>query len=264
MSTNSYAIRDSATMARRNLRHALRYPGMTLGVLLIPVLMLLLFRYIFGATLGAGIGTRTGGYINYLTPGIIVLSVSAASVSTAVAVNMDMTEGIINRFRTMAIAQVSVLTGHVLGSMIRTVASAALVTGLALALGFRPAASAAGWLGALALVVALALALTWVSVALGLAARNPETASNYPTPLVFLPFLGSAFIPAQAMAPGLRWFAEYQPFTPIIGTLRGLLLGTPVGDKPLIAGAWCAGLALAGYLGGRALFDRGATTSRSR
>jgi ABC-2 type transport system permease protein len=264
MSVTSYAIRDSATMLRRNLRHVLRYPGMSFGVLLIPVFMLLLFRYVFGATLGAGIGTRTGGYINYLTPGIIVLAVSSASVSTAVAVNTDMTEGIINRFRTMAIARVSVLTGHVLGSVIQTVAGAALVTGLAVALGFRPAAGPAAWLGAVALVVALAFACTWVSVALGLLAKNPEGASNNPLPLALLPFLGSAFVPAQAMAPGVRWFAEYQPFTPVIETLRGLLLGTATGNKPLIAGAWCAGLVVAGYLGARALFNRGASSSRSR
>jgi ABC-2 type transport system permease protein len=264
MSTNSYAIRDSATMLRRYLLHVRRYPGMSFGVLLVPVFMLLLFRYAFGATLGAGIGTRTGGYINFLTPGIIVLAIASASVSTAVAVNTDMTEGIINRFRTMAIARVSVLTGHVLGSVIQTVGAAVVVTGIALALGFRPSASPAGWLGAIGLVVLLAFACTWLSVALGLLARNPEGASNAPLPLAFLPFLGSAFVPAAAMAPGLRWFAEYQPFTPIIDTLRGLLLGMPAADKPLIACAWCAGLAVAGYLGARALFDRGATPSRGR
>ncbi len=259
MSTHSYAIRDSATMLRRNLRHVLRYPGMTFGVLGTPVVMLLLFRYVFGNTLGAGIGSAGhGGYIDYLTPGITVLAVSSASVSTAVAVNTDMTRGIINRFRTMAIARVSVLTGHVSGSVIQTVTSAALVTGLAVAMGFRPTASAAGWIAATALIVAVAFALTWVSVALGLMAKTPENASNLPTPLVFLPFLGSAFIPPRSMAPGLRWFAEYQPFTPIIETLRGLLTGTPIGDSALIAAAWCAGLALAGYVSARALFNRGA------
>jgi ABC-2 type transport system permease protein len=264
MSTGSAAIRDSATMLRRNLRHVQRYPSMTFGVLLIPVFMLLLFRYVFGATLGAGLGARTGGYINYLAPGIIVLAVSSASVSTAVSVNTDMTEGIINRFRTMAIARVSVLTGHVLGSVIQTVAAAVVVTCLAVAFGFRPTASAAAWLAAIAFIVLVAVACTWVSVALGLLAGNPASASNYPLPLAFLPFLGSAFVPAQAMAPGLRWFAEYQPFTPIIDTLRSLLLGTPAGDKPLIACAWCAALAVAGYLGSRKLFNRGTTTARSR
>ena len=264
MSMPAFTFRDSATMLRRNLLHARRYPGMTIGVLMVPVLMLLLFRYAFGATMAAGIRGTAGGYIGYLAPGVVVLAVSSASVSTAVSVSMDMTEGIINRFRTMAIARVSVLTGHVLGSTILTVAAAALVTGLAVLLGFRPAASGAGWLAAVVLVTAVAFALTWVSVALGLAARNPEGASNSPMPLIFLPFLGSAFVPPQSMAPGLRWFAEYQPFTPIIDTLRGLLLGTPAGDKPLIAAAWCAGLGLAGYLSARALFNRGSRQPAQR
>ncbi|HEY5357735.1 MAG TPA: ABC transporter permease [Streptosporangiaceae bacterium] len=259
MTTSSYAIRDSATMLRRNLRHIQRYPGMTIGVLATPVFMLLLFRYVFGGTLGAGLGgARPGGYISYLAPGIIVLAVSAASVSTAVAINMDMTSGIINRFRTMAIARVSVLTGHVLGSVLQTVAAAALVTALAVALGFRPTAGPAAWVAVIALVTALAFALTWLSVALGLVAKTPESASNLPLPLMFLPFLGSAFVPAQSMAPGLRWFAEYQPFTSIIETLRGLLLGTPIGNHALIAIAWCAGLALVGYLWARARYNRAA------
>src|SRR5499427_7821775 len=152
MSTSSYAIRDSATMLRRQLLHIVRYPGMTFGVLLIPVFMLLIFRYVFGATLGAGLGAGTGGYINFLTPGIIVLAVTSASVATAVSVNTDMTEGIINRFRTMPIARVSVLTGHVLGSVIQTMAAAVVITVLAVAFGFRPSAGVAGWLGAIGLV----------------------------------------------------------------------------------------------------------------
>ncbi len=215
MSGHSYAIRDSATMLRRNLRHTVRYPGMTFGVLGTPVVMLLLFRYVFGATLGAGIGSAGhGGYIGYLTPGIIVIAVCSGAVPTAVAVNTDMTKGIINRFRTMAIARVSVLTGHVLGSVIQTVISAALVTGVAVAMGFRPAASAAGWIAALALIVAIAFALTWVSVALGLLAKTPENASNLPTPLMFLPFLGSAFVPRGRWLPGCAGSPSTSPSPP--------------------------------------------------
>ena len=253
--TRSYALRDSATMLRRNLLHALRYPGLSVGVLLVPVLMLLLFRFVFGATLAAGVPSA-GGYINFLAPGIIVLALTAGSVGTAVSVSIDMTEGIINRFRTMAIARVSVLTGHVLGSVIQSLIAAVLITALAVGLGFRPAASVLGWLAALGLVIAVALAVTWVSVSLGVAASNPEGASNAPTPLVFLPFLGSAFVPPHSMAPGLRWFAEYQPFTPIINALRGLLLGTPIGYQGWIALAWSAGLALIGYVWARNRFNR--------
>jgi ABC-2 type transport system permease protein len=259
MSAPSYVLRDSATMLRRNLRHMLRYPGMTISVVAMPVVFLLLFRYVLGGVLGAGLsGTDHGRYIAYLAPGIIVLSLASASISTAVAVNTDMTKGIIGRFRTMSIAQGSMLTGHVAGSVIQTVISTAVVTGIAVGLGFRPAASLGGWLAAVALVIAAAFALTWLSVALGLVAKTPENASNLPMPLMFLPFLGSAFVPAQSMAPGLRWFAEYQPFTPIINALRDLLTGMPLGSNGYIAVAWCAGLALAGYLWARALFRRAA------
>src|SRR6185437_1774651 len=146
--------RDSTTMLRRNLLHALRYPGMSVGVLLIPILMLLLFRFVFGDTLSAGVHAVHGGYINFLAPGILVLAL------TAVSVSMDMTEGIINRFRTMAIARVSVLTGHVLGAVIQSVIAAVLITALAIGLGFRPAASPLGWLAALGLVLAVAVAMT--------------------------------------------------------------------------------------------------------
>lgn len=260
MSTRSYALRDSATMLRRNLRHMSRYPGMTISVIAMPVVFLLLFRYVLGGALGAGLGrTDHGHYITYLAPGIIVLSLASASISTAVAVNTDMTKGIINRFRTMSIAQGAMLTGHVVGSVIQTVVSTAVVTCIAVALGFRPAASLGGWIAVIALVTAVAFALTWLSVALGLVAKTPENASNLPMPLMFLPFLGSAFVPAQSMAPGLRWFAEYQPFTPIINALRDLLTGTPLGYSGYIAVTWCAGLALAGYLWARALFRRAAS-----
>jgi ABC-2 type transport system permease protein len=258
--TRPYAIRDSATMLRRNLRHLLRYPAMTISVVAFPVIFLLLFLYVLGGALGAGLGHADHGhYLGYLAPGIIVLAVSSASISTAVAVNTDMTKGIINRFRTMAISRGCVLTGHVVGSVIQTVISTAVVACVAVALGFRPTASLGGWFAVLGLVLAVAFALTWLSVALGLFAKSPETASNMPMPLMFLPFLGSAFVPAQSMAPGLRWFAEYQPFTPIINALRALLTGTPLGDSAYLACAWSVGLALVGYLWARSLFNRNAT-----
>ena len=258
MSTFSYAARDSATMLRRNLVHLMRYPAMAVSVLGLPIIMLLLFVYVFGGTLGAGLGAARGlSYIDYLAPGIIVLAVCSGAVSTAVSVNVDMTEGIINRFRTMAIARTSVLTGHVAGSVIQTVLSAVLVTGVALAVGFRPTASPADWAAAFALIVLLALATTWLSVALGLVAKSPATASNLPMPLFLLPFLGSAFVPPASMSAGVRWFAEYQPFTPVIDTLRGLLTGTPIGHNGVLAVAWCAGTALIGYLWARVLYNRG-------
>jgi ABC-2 type transport system permease protein len=197
-----------------------------------------------------------GSYIDYVAPGIILMAATSGAVATAVAVCSDMTEGIMGRFRTMAISRTSVLTGHVLGSMIQTLISIAVVVGIAIAVGFRPSAGPAAWLGAIGLLVLVTFALTWLSVAFGLVAKNVESASNAPLPLLFLPFLGSAIVPADSMPAGLRVFAEHQPFTPIIETLRGLLLGTPTGDSAVVAVAWCAGLTLLGFLWARRAFAR--------
>ncbi|WP_411145334.1 ABC transporter permease [Streptomyces sp. x-80] len=262
MTTLSYAVSDSATMLRRNLKHALRYPSMTVSVVAMPVLMLLLFNYVFGGALGTGIGGAAkggAGYIDYVAPGIILMAATSGAVSIAVGVCVDKTEGIVNRFRTMAISRASFLTGHVVGGVIQTMVSISFVIGVALLMGFRPDATPVEWLAALGLLALLTLALTWLSAAIGLVAKTPETASNIPMPLTFLPFLGSAIVPPESMPTGLRWFAEYQPFTPVIETLRGLLTGTAIGNSALIAVAWCAGLTLVGYLWARAVFRRGAT-----
>jgi ABC-2 type transport system permease protein len=257
MTTFSYAARDSATMLRRNLRHLMRYPAMAVSVLGLPVIMLLLFVYVFGGTLGAGLGAPRGlSYIDYLAPGIIVLAVCSGAVSTAVSVNVDMTEGIINRFRTMAIARVSVLTGHVLGSMVKTAFGLVVTIGVALLIGFRPTADPLAWLAVIGLLAAFTFALTWLTVALGLAAKTVESASNTPMFLMLLPFLSSAFVPTASMPPGLRVFAEYQPFTPITETLRGLFFGTPIGNDGIVSLAWCAGIALVSFLWARKLFAR--------
>ncbi|MYZ36020.1 MULTISPECIES: ABC transporter permease [unclassified Streptomyces] len=261
MSSLSYAVSDSMTMLRRNLKHAQRYPSMTVSVVALPVMMLLLFNYVFGGALGVGIGGTAGGgteYIDYVAPGIILMAATSGALVTAVGVCVDMTEGIVNRFRTMAISRASFLTGHVVGSVIQTLVSIGLVIGVALLMGFRPNATPAEWIAASGLLALLTLALTWLSAAIGLVAKTPETASNMPMPLQFLPFVGSAIVPPESMPTGLRWFAEYQPFTPIIETLRGLLMGTEIGNSGPIALAWCAGLTLTGYLWARTAFHRGA------
>ncbi len=259
MSALPYAITDSATMLRRSLRHMQRYPSLTVLVAGMPVVFMLLFVYVFGGTLGSGIGGAAGGrtfYVNYVVPGILLVAVAAAAQGTAVSVAMDMTEGIIARFRTMAIARVSVLTGHVLGSMIKTAFGLVVVTGVALLIGFRPTAGPLAWLAVIGLLAAFTFALTWLTVALGLAAKTVESASNTPMFLMLLPFLSSAFVPTESMPPGLRAFAEYQPFTPVTETLRGLFSGTPVGSNGIVSLAWCAGIAIASYLWARKLFSR--------
>ena len=259
MSTLGYTVSDSGTMLRRSLRHMLHYPSMTLMLVGLPVVLLLLFVYVFGGTLGAGLGRASGGraeYLAYVVPGIIMLTVATGAQGTAISVAMDMTEGIIARFRTMAISRASVLTGHVLGSMIQTMIGLAVVIGVALLIGFRPTAGPAGWIGAIGVLAMTTLAVTWLSVALGMVTKSVEAASNLPMPLTLLPFLGSGFVPTDSMPAGLRWFAEYQPFTPIIETVRGLLMGTAIGSSAVVAVAWCAGITLVGYVWAKALFNR--------
>jgi ABC-2 type transport system permease protein len=259
MSTPAYAVRDSRTMLRRNLRHMWRYPTLTLMVAGIPVVFLLLFVYVFGGTLGAGLGGPAGGreeYLDFVVPGILLIGVAAGAIGTAISVAMDMTEGIIARFRTMAIFRPSVLTGHVLGSMIQTMLSLVVITAVALLIGFRPDASPVEWLAAAGVLAGTTFALTWLCVAFGLVAKTVEAASNLPQPLVFLPFLGSGFVPTDSMPTGLRWFAEYQPFTPVMDTVRGLLLGTAIGNSAAIAVAWCVAITLVGYLWAKRLYNR--------
>ena len=258
MTSMNYAVADSVTMLRRNLRHMQRYPALTGIVLGMPVVFLLIFVYVFGGTLGAGLGHPTGGraaYLGFVTPGILVLTIAAAAQATAVTVAMDMTTGIIARFRTMSIARVSVLTGHVLGSMIQSLLGIGVVIGLALAIGFRSAASPLAWLAAIGLLALTALALTWLTVAMGLAAKSVETASNTPMFLLLLPFLGSGFVPTSSLPAGLRWFAEYQPFTPVTTAVRQLLDGGAIGHNAVIAIAWGAGVALGSYLWARHVYD---------
>jgi ABC-2 type transport system permease protein len=259
MSTVSYAIQDSATMLRRNLRRMLRYPVAAAGAVGIPIIFLLLFVFVFGDTLGAGIVGVSGGrddYLDYVTPGIILITVAGAAQGTVISVALDMSEGIIARFRTMAIARVSVLTGHVVGSLIQTMIALAVVIGVALLLGFGPTAAPQEWIAAIGLLAMISYAVIWLSVALGMVTKSVETASNLPLPLILLPFLGSGFVPTDSMPTGLRWFAEYQPFTPIMETLRGLLMGTPIGGSGVVAVAWCAGIGLVGYLGAKRLYNR--------
>jgi ABC-2 type transport system permease protein len=257
MSSLNLALHDSRTMLRRNLLHALRYPSLTLGVMAVPLIFLLLFVYVLGEVLGAGLfGRDDGAYIGYLAPGILVMTVAAVAGSTAISVNVDMTEGIINRFRTMAIARSSVLTGHVVGGVITTLLSVVLVSAVAMVVGFRPTARVLEWVAAFGLITCLAFAVIWIAVGIGLVSKGPEAASNLFFPLQLLPFIGSAFVPTDSMPTGLRLFAEYQPFTPMIETVRGLLMGTTIDNSATLAMIWCCGIAVTGFLWSRALYAR--------
>ncbi|MER5862395.1 ABC transporter permease [Kitasatospora sp. NPDC002040] len=249
MSTLSLAVRDSSTMLRRNLLHARRYPSLTLNLLLTPVMLLLLFVYIFGDVMSAGLGgADRSTYIAYLVPGILMMTIGSTVIGAAVSVSTDMSEGIIARFRTMAIHRGSVLIGHVVGSVLQSVASVVLVGAIAVAIGFRSTdATALEWLAAFGLLALFALALTWIAVGMGMASPNAEAASNSAMPLILLPLISSAFTPISAMPGWFQPIAEYQPFTPAIETLRGLLLGTEIGWNGWLAVAWSLALAALGY-----------------
>jgi ABC-2 type transport system permease protein len=254
-------------MSGRQLRHVLRYPEITVFVLLLPIIFLLLFVYVFGGTLGAGLvpasgpaavpaGDR-GDYADYVVPGILLMTIASVATGTSASVAMDMSTGIIARFRTLSISPASVLTGHVAAAVLQSLGSIVVVVAVALPVGFRPEAGAGEWLAAAALLGGVSLAVAWLSVAGGLFSRSVENASNYPLPLIFLPFLGSGFVPAESMPGPLAWFAEHQPFTPIMDTLRGLLLGTPLdAGTAWVAAGWCVALTALGYALARRAYAR--------
>jgi ABC-2 type transport system permease protein len=234
---------DSMIMLRRNFKHTVRNPVAVFNAVLFPIVLMLMFVYVIGGAFNVGVK-----YIDYATPGMIVLAICYGLSATALAVNSDMTKGIINRFKVMDISRSAVLSGHVVATMLRSLVAIAAIMGVAFALGFRSPASFLEWLGAIGLIVLVSFAASWLTVALGLAAKTPESAGMAVVPLILLPFLSSAIVPVATMGAGVRQFAEYQPFTPIIETLRGLLAGTPSAGDAVAAVAWCAGIALVGYL----------------
>ncbi|SDS61610.1 ABC transporter permease [Actinopolymorpha singaporensis] len=241
----------SMVMLRRNFKHVARNPMTVFNAVLMPVVVMLMFVYMLGDAFSVGVD-----YVDYATPGLMLLAVCYGLGSVATAVNADLTRGIINRFKVMDVSRGAVLTGHVVASVLTNLVAVGALVGVAFALGFRPSAGLLDWLGAVGIVVLLGLAVGWLTVALGLAAKSPETAGLASVPLVMLPFFSSAIVPAAKMGPGVRQFAEYQPFTPIIETLRGLLNGAPSPGDAVIAVAWCAGIAIVGYVWARSTFRK--------
>jgi ABC-2 type transport system permease protein len=257
----SYVVGDAITMLRRSLLHIVRYPGLSIFVIGAPVVFLLLFVFVFGGTLGAGLpGVDPAGgrqaYVAYVLPGILAMTIAGTGGGLATTVAMDMTEGITARFRTMAISRAAVLAGHVLGNTIQALIAVTVVLGVGLLVGFRPTAGPIQWIAAVGLMVLIAFAISWLSVAMGMQSKSVETATNLPMLLLLLPFLGSGFVPTDSMPVGLHWFAQYQPFTPFIETIRGLLLGTPLDWKPALAIGWCVVITVAGYAWSMAIYER--------
>ncbi len=263
MNSFSLAISDTTTLLRRDFVRMVRYPVMTISAIFLPVFFLLLFVYVLGGSMGVGLGAASSGgptgtsYINYLLPGILLMSLAGAASGTGIETTQDMTEGLMTRLRTLAISHSAVLNAKVIAGIARAWVSLIVIFGVALLMGFRSSASLGGWLGFIGLVTLLALAYSWLSLALGLLAKVPGESNSYTSLLLVLPLVSSGFTPTAIMAPGVRWFAEHQPLTPIIDSLRGFLLGTPISSSTvLVAVAWCVGLSLIGYLWASSLYNR--------
>lgn len=225
----------NAVFVGRSIRHSLRNIESLMMAIMLPIMLMLLFTYIFGGALDP-----SGNYVNYVVPGIILLCAGFGSSSTAVDVASDMTNGIINRFRTMPISSISVITGHVAASLARNLLATCMVIGVALLVGFRPNATFIEWLGAIGLIILFILTFTWLFAAIGLVTGSPSAASGYGFALLFLPYLSSAFVPTNTMPSWIQGFANHQPITPVIETIRGLLMGTPVLHNGWWAIGWCS------------------------
>lgn len=248
----THALTDTAVLTGRSLRHILRSPDTIVTTAIMPIAMMLLFVFVFGGAIDTG-GTA---YVDYLLPGILLVTVASGIAYTAYRLFLDMKGGIVDRFRSMPIAATSVLWGHVLTSLVANAVSLALVVGVALLLGFRSGASVVAWLGVAGILMLFTLALTWIAVIAGLAAKTIDGASAFSYPLIFLPFVSSAFVPTATMPGPVRWFAENQPVTSIVDTIRALLGQQPVGGQIWIALAWCLAILVVAATIAVALFRR--------
>ena len=244
-------LNDSSAMVGRCLRLSRRNVEVLLTSLMLPVILMLMFVYLFGGALNTG-----GPYVSYVVPGVLVLCAGFGSASTAVAVSQDMHGGIMDRFRSLDVNGAAVLSGQVAASMVRNVASTALVFGIAFLIGFRSQAGPLGWLAAGGILLLFILTISWLAALVGLLARTPEAANGFAFFLMFLPYASSAFVPIATMPTWLQGFSGHQPITPIIESVRGLLNGTPVGNAPWLAIAWCAGILVPSILLSAVAFRR--------
>lgn len=259
-----YPLRDMSTMLRRNIKNQVRDRVAVAAIIGIPVLFLLLFTYVFGGAISRSVTTAgSHNYVNYLLPGLIIMTAASQLIGTSTSTSVDMTAGIFNRFRTMPIYTPSILVARVLSSVIQALVSMAVVIGVAFAMGLSPHATLLGWIAVAGFLAYVSFTLCWLGLAFGLAAKSVASASNGPFPLVLLPLVGSGIVPPVSMSSGVRYFAEYQPFTPMIETLRGLLFGTPTGQpvssfghSALVALAWCTAIGIFGMVWSIKAFNR--------
>jgi ABC-2 type transport system permease protein len=235
---NRHFVRDTSALLGRSLRHIVRSPDTIITTAVTPIAMLLMFVYVFGGAIHTG----DGKYVNYLLPGILLITVASGVAYTSVRLYTDVSGGILERFQSMPIARSAILWAHVLTSLIANLVSLALVVLVAVVIGFRSDAGVVAWLGVLGIVVLFTLALTWLAVIAGLAAKSPDGAGAFAYPLLFLPFVSSAFVLTARMPGPVRWFAEHQPVTSIVDTLRNLYADKPLGSDVWIALGWCIGI----------------------
>ncbi|MFG1704805.1 ABC transporter permease [Nonomuraea sp. M3C6] len=234
---------DTAVLLGRSLRHIARSPDTIITTAIMPIAMMLMFVYVFGGAIKTG----SDSYVNYMLPGILLITVASGIAYTAFRLFMDMKGGIFERFQSMPIARSSVLWAHVLTSLVANVISLVVVVLVALLMGFRSAAGAPAWLAVAGILILFTLALTWIAVIPGLSAKTMEGASAFSYPLIFLPFLSSAFVPTDTMPGPVRVFAEYQPVTSIVNAIRNLFTQQPVGTDIWIALAWCVGILIVAF-----------------
>ncbi len=245
----THVLSDTGVLTGRSLRHILRSPDTIITTTVTPIALLLLFVYVLGGAINTGSSEPyvNGSYINYVLPGILLITIASGIAYTAYRLFLDLQGGIFERFQSMPIARPSVLWAHVLTSLAANLVSVAVVIGVALLMGFRTGASPGAWLAVAGILVLFTLALTWLAVIAGLSAKTVDGASAFSYPLIFLPFISSAFVPTASMPAPVAWFAENQPVTSIVNTLRALFAGQPVGTDIWVALAWLVGILVVAY-----------------
>jgi len=240
----THVLDDTAVLTGRSLRHIVRSPDTILTTVVTPIALMLLFVYVLGGAIHTG---SDESYVNYLFPGILLITVASGIAYTAYRLFLDLKGGIFERFQSMPIARSSILWAHVLTSLAANVVSVAVVTGVALVMGFRTGASVGAWLAVLGILILFTLALTWIAVIAGLSAKTVDGASAFSYPLIFLPFVSSAFAPTDSMPGPVAWFAENQPVTSIVNAIRALFAREPVGNDIWIALGWLVGILVVAY-----------------
>jgi ABC-2 type transport system permease protein len=250
----THIIGDTAVLTSRSLRHILRSPDTIITTAVTPIALMLLFVYVFSGAIDTG-GAK-GSYIDYMLPGILLITIASGIAYTAYRLFLDMQSGIFERFQSLPIARSGVLWAHVLTSLVSILVSLALVIGVALLMGFRTGASFGAWMGVIGMLVLFTLALTWLAVIPGLTAKTVDGASAFSYPLIFLPFISSAFVPTESMPGPVQWFAENQPVTSIVDSMRALFDGDPVGTDIWVAMAWLVGILVVAYIASMAIYRR--------